>query len=404
MNLTCTVEGSTQCRVPTEQRPSSDSISKLSKVCGTAATLLPYGTLSPVRVTSGIRHCRPVCSHPLLRHSVGPLQALMHKNQPEVMDRLALPESLPLAMDCSNKEIRSQLIAAFNVWLQVPADQLDVITRVVGLLHNASLLVDDIEDNSELRRGRPVAHKIYGVPQTINTANYVYFLAYHELFKMDLYGSVANAYGVVKRSRLDHRLTFILNEELLALHRGQGRELLWRDSLRCPTEDEYLAMVKDKTGGLLRVAIRLMMACATKNTDVNYIPLVDLIGIHFQIRDDYMNLQSPMYTNNKGFAEDLTEGKFSFPIVHGIRQDPNDRQIISVLQKRPKSPTLKNHVVSYLKESTHSFDYSLGVMRSLERQARAEVARLGGNTLLETILDKLRVECVHKESYPPLGK
>ncbi|KAI6116063.1 farnesyltranstransferase [Pisolithus sp. B1] len=325
-----------------------------------------------------------------------------------------LLEPFSYIASCPSKEIRSQLIAAFNVWLQVPADQLDVITRVVGLLHNASLLVDDIEDNSELRRGRPVAHKIYGVPQTINTANYVYFLAYHELFKMDLYGSVANAYGVVKRSRLNHRLTFILNEELLALHRGQGRELLWRDSLRCPTEDEYLAMVKDKTGGLLRVAIRLTMACATRNTDANYIPLVDLIGIHFQIRDDYMNLQSPMvhifqqhqlnrsdflfaqYTNNKGFAEDLTEGKFSFPIVHGIRQDPNDRQIISVLQKRPKSPTLKHHVVSYLKESTHSFDYSLSVMESLDRQARAEVARLGGNTLLEAILDKLRIESVPK--------
>ncbi|KAI6168639.1 farnesyltranstransferase [Pisolithus thermaeus] len=304
-----------------------------------------------------------------------------------------LLEPFSYIASCPGKEIRSQLIAAFNVWLQVPADQLDVITRVVGLLHNASLLVDDIEDNSELRRGRPVAHKIYGVPQTINTANYVYFLAYHELFKMDLYGSVANAYDFKISARMAQS-PFV--EELLALHRGQGRELLWRDSLRCPTEDEYLAMVKDKTGGLLRVAIRLMMACATKNTDVNYIPLVDLIGIHFQIRDDYMNLQSPMYTNNKGFAEDLTEGKFSFPIVHGIRQDPNDRQIISVLQKRPKSPTLKHHVVSYLKESTHSFDYSLSVMESLERQARAEVARLGGNTLLEAILDKLRIESVHK--------
>ncbi|KAI6009882.1 farnesyltranstransferase [Pisolithus marmoratus] len=308
-----------------------------------------------------------------------------------------LLEPFSYIASCPGKEIRSQLIAAFNVWLQVPADQLDVITRVVGLLHNASLLVDDIEDSSELRRGRPVAHKIYGVPQTINTANYVYFLAYHELFKMDLYGSVANAYGVVKRPRLNHRLTFILNEELLALHRGQGRELLWRDSLRCPTEDEYLAMVKDKTGGLLRVAIRLMMACATTNTDV--LELYSPRGSYwdlFQIRDDYMNLQSPAYTNNKGFAEDLTEGKFSFPIVHGIKQDPNDRQIISVLQKRPKTPTLKHHVVSYLRESTHSFDYSLSVMQSLERQARAEVARLGGNTLLEAILDNLRIDCVHK--------
>jgi len=45
------------------------------------------------------------------------------------------------------------------------------------MLHNASLLIDDIQDNSKLRRGSPVAHSIYGVPLTINAANYVYFLA-----------------------------------------------------------------------------------------------------------------------------------------------------------------------------------------------------------------------------------
>jgi geranylgeranyl diphosphate synthase type 3 len=44
--------------------------------------------------------------------------------------------------------------------------------------------MDDVEDDSQLRRGAPVAHKIYGIPQTINTANYVYFLAYQELFKL----------------------------------------------------------------------------------------------------------------------------------------------------------------------------------------------------------------------------
>lgn len=285
-----------------------------------------------------------------------------------------------------SKEIRTQLIAAFNEWLKVPVDQLSVITRVVAMLHNASLLVDDIEDNSELRRGRPVAHKVYGVPQTINTANYVYFLAYQELIEIDTYG-----YDNLRHPRMGHRLSLIMNEELLALHRGQGRELLWRDHLRCPSEDEYLAMVKDKTGGLLRIAIRLMMECATVNEDMNYVPLVDLIGIYFQIRDDYMNLQSSSYTDHKGFAEDLTEGKFSFPVIHGIRHEPRDRQIISVLQKRPKTPTLKHHIVAYLRDSTRSFEYTLRVMRSLEQQARADIARLGGNTILEGILDKLAV-------------
>ncbi len=68
------------------------------------------------------------------------------------------------------KEVRTKLIEAFNVWLKVPARKLDAICSVVRMLHTASLLMDDVEDNSDLRRGIPVAHKIYGVPQTINTA------------------------------------------------------------------------------------------------------------------------------------------------------------------------------------------------------------------------------------------
>ncbi|KAG8975361.1 geranylgeranyl pyrophosphate synthetase, partial [Tulasnella sp. 427] len=82
------------------------------------------------------------------------------------------------------KDIRGKMIEAFNLWLHVPEDTLAVIARVVGMLHNASLLMDDVEDDSQLRRGIPVAHKIYGIPQTINSANYVYFRAYQELFKL----------------------------------------------------------------------------------------------------------------------------------------------------------------------------------------------------------------------------
>ena len=51
------------------------------------------------------------------------------------------------------------------------------IKSIVSALHNASLLVDDIEDNSLLRRGVPVAHAIFGIPSTLNCANYVYFIA-----------------------------------------------------------------------------------------------------------------------------------------------------------------------------------------------------------------------------------
>lgn len=141
------------------------------------------------------------------------------------------------------KGIRSQLISAFNEWLEVPPESLAIITKVVGMLHTASLLVDDVEDSSVLRRGLPVAHSIFGTAQTINSANYVYFCALQEIQKLKNPEAIS-----------------VFTEELLNLHRGQGMDLFWRDSLTCPTEEDYLEMVGNKTGGLFRLAIKLMQA------------------------------------------------------------------------------------------------------------------------------------------------
>ncbi|KAJ3807826.1 isoprenoid synthase domain-containing protein [Lentinula lateritia] len=280
------------------------------------------------------------------------------------------------------KDMRGRLIEAFNLWLNVPLDKIATIAKIVNMLHAASLMVDDIEDDSQLRRGRPVAHKVYGIPQTINTANYVYFLAFQELFTLN---------NSLIRSE-EHDLHAIVNAELLSLHRGQGLEILWRDSLSCPSEEEYIDMVNNKTGGLLRIGIKLMMACSTTTSHVDYVPLVNLIGVYFQIRDDLMNLQSPEYATNKGFAEDLTEGKFSFPVVHSIHADTSNRQILNVLQKRPTTPTLKTYAISYLKYKTKSFNYTLGVLEKLHKQALAEISRLGGNKALVTLMESFVVD------------
>lgn len=271
------------------------------------------------------------------------------------------------------------MIDAFNHWLALPNHQLDIVKRIVGQLHTASLLMDDVEDGSELRRGMPVAHKIYGIPQTINSANYVYFLAYQELSKLQ---------PTERTSTAD--LWNLVNEELLRLHRGQGMDLYWRDSLTCPTEEDYIEMVKNKTGGLFRIAVKLMMAMSPLNDVPDYIPLVDLMGVIFQIRDDLLNLSS-VYTKNKGFCEDLTEGKFSFPIVHAIRADTNNQRLLNILRQRPTDDVTKAYAVSYMREQTGSLTYARLVLDVLEAQAHAEVARLGQNEALESIFSMMHV-------------
>ncbi|CAG8636860.1 4430_t:CDS:2 [Dentiscutata erythropus] len=312
---------------------------------------------------------------------------------PSLSAELILLEPYNYLLSHPGKEMRSKLIEAFDHWLNVPKDKLSAITAVVEMLHTASLLMDDVEDGSVLRRGVPgdfyillilhnnfinnphfiiVAHSIYGVPATINCANYVYFLVLHELTKFD-----------------NPKMLKIYTSELLNLHRGQGMELYWRDTLTCPSEAEFIDMVSNKTGGLLRLAVRLMQQCSESKTD--YVPLVDDIGIHFQIRDDYMNLKSKMYTDSKGYCEDLTEGKFSFPIIHSINTDHNDRRLINILKQHTNSIELKQFAVNIMNE-TGSFEYTRNYLEKTEKMVREKIEKLGGNIILEKIMNLLRID------------
>ncbi|XP_063226841.1 terpene synthase isoform X2 [Bacillus rossius redtenbacheri] len=267
------------------------------------------------------------------------------------------------------KQIRARLAHAFNYWLEIPADKLVAVGDIIQMLHNASLLIDDIEDNSILRRGIPVAHSIYGIAGTINSANYVMFLAVEKAF----------ALGHAEATR-------VCTEQLLELHRGQGMEIYWRDNYICPSEDEYRIMTKRKTGGLFMLAIRLMQLFSSNQSDLSH--LTGILGLYFQIRDDYCNLCLQEYAENKSFCEDLTEGKFSFPIIHAILSRPSDNQVINILRQRTRDVDLKKYCISLL-ERFGSFAYTRDTLQELDAEAREEIARLGGNPLLVEILDSL---------------
>jgi geranylgeranyl diphosphate synthase type 3 len=104
-----------------------------------------------------------------------------------------------------------------------------------------------------------VAHSIYGVASTINSANYVLFLA------------------LEKVQQLGHPdATKVYTEQLLELHRGQGMEIYWRDNFQCPEESDYKLMTIRKTGGLFMLAIRLMLLFSDNGKD--FTKLTALLG------------------------------------------------------------------------------------------------------------------------------
>ncbi|KAI0123220.1 isoprenoid synthase domain-containing protein [Xylariales sp. AK1849] len=319
------------------------------------------------------------------------------------------------------KNFRQQLLVAFNSVLQTNEGALEVIGNVVDVLHNASLLqvqgaFPRKPDNSALRRGAPTAHLLFGIPQTINSANHAYFIAQKQLFALP--------------SAVWPAALRVFTEELLALHNGQGLELYWRDERQVPTEDMFLDMVADKTGGLLRLGVRLLgLASEHEEAQSETALLVSVareIGVVFQIRDDYLNLKSGEMASAKGSCDDLVEGKFSFPIVYALNtslvkseslpQDrnklcsmpesdvgthdnrfsspiakliPSRQQLLAQLNARPTSPTLQAAILAQLEEAG-SFAYTRGVIEALRGKIEERMLEVGiEDKVVEALLGRL---------------
>lgn len=288
----------------------------------------------------------------------------------------------------NNNNMRYRFLVAFNMrFFKIDNTQvLSEIGDIIAIFHNASLLIDDIEDSLELRRGHPCAHTKYGVPLTINSGNLMYFVALQRAITalpnlwLELqeqkgigYGQSGTDLTVVNPSVIECKTNRILVDEMLNLHQGQGLDIYWRDSLHeimenLPTIEEYLSMVMNKTGGLFRLSVKLLALFSPSPLQVEtLIPLANLLGIIYQIRDDYLNLIDERYFGMKGVAgEDLIEGKLSLPVLHCLLHNEEKSALHYVLLDLKTSEDRKNDpdsiakAILFIKESgSLKFTYDL---------------------------------------------
>lgn len=316
-----------------------------------------------------------------------------------IPDVLTAPFSYIKDIPGNNQNMRYRFLMAFNEMFFKIDDKavLEEIGDIITIFHNASLLIDDIEDSSALRRGKPCAHKIYGVPLTINSGNLMYFVALQkaiELSKLHL-EDLANL--LCKTNK-------ILVDEMLNLHHGQGLDIYWRDNLEIikddlPSVDDYLRMVKNKTGGLFRLSVKLLaLFSPVPNLDIpQLMPFANMLGIIYQIRDDYLNIVDERYSEMKGLSgEDLVEGKLSLPVLHNLRTFKGDSPLHHVLfdlqtsSEREASPELIENAIRYMRE-TGSLGYTKEVLDHFTDKAKEFLISTGhGNeSLLMAIVTHL---------------
>ncbi|KAL2847646.1 isoprenoid synthase domain-containing protein [Aspergillus pseudodeflectus] len=280
------------------------------------------------------------------------------------------------------KRTVGRMIECLQAWFSLPAESIKIISEITTMLFNATLMLDDIQDESQLRRGKPAAHAVFGQAQTINSATYLYVKGSRRLRGVKHADECADA----------------LLDELETLAFGQALELQWKYQKICPSTKQYLVMIDNKTGGFFRLVLRLLEAEAQSQPVPELMHLLTLLGRYYQIRDDYMNLASDEYTAKKGFCEDLSEGKFSFPLLHLLQHSPNADIVRGVMfhreDKADLSIEMKQFILAEMKE-VGSLGYTMNLLEELFSAMLGALdnveAKLGLNKKLRIFLLLLKV-------------
>jgi geranylgeranyl diphosphate synthase, type II len=215
----------------------------------------------------------------------------------------------------------------------------------IELLHNSLLIHDDIEDESDERRGAPTLHRLHGLPLALNAGSALSLMSLYPLL-----GSSALPPGVTSRVLQE---TMRVGQESAE---GQALELGWcRDNRLDLVESDYLELVLKKTCWLatihpLRVGALLALG-ETADLD-RFVCFGFFLGAAFQIHDDVLNLIGDSKQYGKELAGDLWEGKRTLILIELLRScSADERDELSsffALSRRQKSQTQVNRVLELM--------------------------------------------------------
>ena len=181
----------------------------------------------------------------------------------------------------------------------------------VELVHNFSLIHDDIQDNSPIRRGRETVWKRWGIAQAINSGDAMFSLAHLSLLRLES----------TTTSDITNLAANILHSACLQLTKGQYLDLAYESQAHLPL-DAYWKMVAGKTAALLSACTELGAIVANTNQsrreafrDFGY-----FLGLAFQAQDDILGIWGDAALTGKSNESDLFAGKKSLPVIYGLDQ------------------------------------------------------------------------------------
>jgi geranylgeranyl pyrophosphate synthase len=253
-----------------------------------------------------------------------------------------------------------------------PKDLLE-FAIIPEVIHNGTLMVDDIEDSSKLRRGKPCTYRLFGVDIAVNAGNAMYFLPLLAVIKNK---------NKLARNRIN-RLYEIYIEEMVNISFGQAMDIAWHRGMANAdniTERHYLQMCAYKTGTLARMAARMaaVVADANENLTEKLGRFAESIGIAFQMQDDVLDLTSSEFGEKKGaVGMDISEGKRTLMVIHTVEKasSKDKRRLIEILNAHTNEQKLRDEAIQIMKKYD-SIEYTRQVARKLVKESWSKVDKL----------------------------
>ena len=229
-----------------------------------------------------------------------------------------------------------------------------IAASAVEMIHNFTLVHDDIMDNDEMRHGVPTTHKKFDIPLAILAGDVLYSKAYHTISSKSKLSSNYTTQLIIK-----------LSKACVEICEGQVDDIKLAENKRIPTESEYIKMIEKKTAVLFEVSCAMGAISAKKSTkDVKNLSVFGRnLGIAFQITDDLIGIMGDTKVTGKAVGNDIREGKKSLPILLAIRKarGSDKKKILRVFGKSNATKTQINEVVDIIR--------SLGIEDAVRKQA-----------------------------------
>jgi len=194
----------------------------------------------------------------------------------------------------------------------------------VELLHDFTLIHDDVEDNSPLRRGRPAVWSVWGIPQAINAGDGLFVIARMALLRLRQHGLPAETIL---------QAVEILDRAILVICQGQYLDLSFEGSLEVD-EAAYRQMISWKTAALLEASMHLgaLVGGGSAMVVAALRAYGQALGMAFQVQDDLLGVWGEEERTGKPAAADVHGRKLGLPVVHGLAHAHGpDREILARL-------------------------------------------------------------------------